>query len=202
MAKITAPPLSRADAALQAGREMLEQFGDPPELREAIREAVETAEDDELREAIRRERSRERGQFWREQLPEDLVEAMLTPAEDKPDEPYWREALPELAEAMAAPPPNERWSANEIATMAAEIGVDPDRIDIPSIAKERTAAMAYVTPTHLIRHTSQLHRDLGIHPDKPVPVDRIEAATKEPADAGKRARLALRLIAMARSARR
>ncbi|MCW3063326.1 MAG: hypothetical protein JWN32_498 [Solirubrobacterales bacterium] len=112
---------------------------------------------------------------------------------------FWRERMPALAESMLTPQ-NERHSANDIASMAAEIGVNLDRIpDWPSLAKEgRVAAPAYVAPTHLIRSTGRLHDDLGVHPLKPIPEQRIAAATKEPGDAGKRARLAVRLLAMSR----
>jgi hypothetical protein len=165
------PTFTRAEAVLQAGEELLQEFGDPQELRVAIREAVQAAEEVEDQSLARRDRAR-----------------------------HWRERMPELAEAMSTPQ-NERWKAHEIASMAAEIGIPQSRLDIPSIAREGIAAPAYIsafTPS-----TGALHRDLGIHPDQPtIPQPKIEAATKTPGDAGRRARLALRLIATARSGSR
>lgn len=113
------PPLTREQALLQAGQELLSEYGDPPALREAICETVTAAGEAAFRSQV----SHQRGRHWREQF-----------------------ASMGLAEAITPAPANERWSANEIATMAAELGIDPDSLDIPSIAKEGTAAMAYVSP--------------------------------------------------------
>jgi hypothetical protein len=195
------PPFTRGDAVLQAGEELLQEFGDPQELRVAINKAVEAVEEVEDQSRERRERSRERGRHWREAMPE-IAEAMLAPQEQA-DEPYWRQRMPEgLAEAMA-PPANERWPARDIAAMCSDLGINPNLIDFPSIAREREAALAYISPPSLIRGTGQLHRDLGIPEGEPLPADQIKAAARQPGDVGHRARLALRLRDQARrSARR
>jgi hypothetical protein len=174
-----APPVtSRAEAARQAGEQLLREWDDAgwiasnerlEELCDVIGEVVEVAAQEDEAAAQRRERA----QHWREQMPE-LAEAMLT----------------------GAP---ERWSASEIASTAAELGVNLSRVDVPAIAKERSAAPAYIGP--FATHRDRLHRDLGIASGKPIPQAAIEAAAKRRDEVGQRARLAIKLLAMARSAR-
>jgi hypothetical protein len=99
--------LTRGQAALDAGEQLLEEWvaagrvrtvAEVADLRGAILDAVVEANEAEGEELERRER----GRHWREQLPPDLVEAMLAPPHKEPDEPYWRQRLPGVAEAMLA----------------------------------------------------------------------------------------------------
>jgi hypothetical protein len=179
---MSAPTLTRSEAVLQAGEELLQELSESgrvrsvehlADLRAVVVEASFEAEEQEVEQAARRERGR-----------------------------FWRERMPALAEAMATPR-NERWKAHQVATMAAELGLHEDRVDIPSLAREGAAGAAYVAPMSLIRSNGALHRDLGIPEGQEIPEKRIAAATKQPGEAGSRARLAVALLAQARrSARR
>ena len=205
MSATTPPRLSHADAAYEAGMELLQEHGDSPQMREVIYEAIGAATEVDLQERESSERRAVNGEYWREQLGEELADELLTEAvvaQDERDVPYWRQAMPELAEALATPA-REKWSAHQVAQMASELGLPEDRIDVPALAKEGTAAMAYVAPLSLHKIGNALHRDLGIPDDKPIPQGKIAAAAKQRDDAGSRARLALRLLDQAqRSARR
>jgi integrase len=172
-----APPVPRhAEAAFQAGQELLQEWTDAGrvkttaqlhELQSVISLSVmEAADADELAET-----RRVNAEFWREQMPGDLAEAMLNAA-----------------------PANERWSASVIASTAAKLGINLERIDITAIAKEKSAAPAYVGP--FATHADRLHPDLGVARDKPIPQSAIEAAAKRRDEVGQRARLALKLLSM------
>ncbi len=129
----------------------------------------------------------------------DVAEREVEKDERRENARFWRERMPGLAEAMTTPA-NERFPATEVESVADELGIDLDRIDLAAICTEGPAAGAYMSGTG---RQFQLHRDLGVPENRPLSRQSIERATKEPGGVGRRARLAVRLLALApRSARR
>jgi hypothetical protein len=83
-----APPITREQALLQAGSELLSEWGDPPALRETICETVTAAGEAAFLSQVRHKRSR----HWRDEF-----------------------AAMGLSEATARAPQDEKWSARDIA---------------------------------------------------------------------------------------